>query len=313
MPCSSPPQCSSPGPSSVSHSSLRLCKEEDSEALPRPSVQSSSSKPPLSKSTPLTPSKLPSQGHYPAPSLPIPSTKSQPQAQGSPYRGQRTFLPAPPPNQSQYSSQNAPPPPPPPPPIPPTSSPYFPTQFKAAVSTPFPPGSQTLLQSHHTLHFQSGSAPPPPPPPPPPHPQPGPALIHVNHLPPSSIQQHQLILSSAPPPPPPPQTQTSQPTQVSGTAVNLLSIKQAPPPLPSFQNIGAFQTTLLHQSGASNPTTVTPSSYQQNVLPPPPPPPPQPTAPSQGSSSNPNATQTRGPPSSSAAFHNAGYMGTGWH
>ncbi|XP_060759790.1 LOW QUALITY PROTEIN: inactive histone-lysine N-methyltransferase 2E [Neoarius graeffei] len=321
--CPSPKSCKSPsthtspspGPSCVSHSSLRSSKEEDSDPQSRPSVQPSSSKPPLSKSAPLTPSKHPSQGHYATPSLPIPSPKSQPQPQGSPYRGQRTFLPAPPPNQSQYSSQNAPPPPPPPPPVPPTSSPYFPTQFKAAVSTPFPPGSQTLLQSHHTLHFQSSSAPPPPPPPPPPHPQPGPALIHVNHLQPPPIQQHQLILSSAPPPPPPPppQTQSSQSAQVSGTTVNLLSIKQAPPPPPSFQNIGAFQTTLLHQSGASNPTAVTPSSYQQTVLPPPPPPPPQPNPPSQGSSSNPNVAQTRGPPPSSAAFHNAGYMGTGWH
>ncbi|XP_053505790.1 inactive histone-lysine N-methyltransferase 2E isoform X2 [Ictalurus furcatus] len=321
--CPSPKSCKSPsthtspspGPSSVSHSSLRSSKEEDSDPQSRPVPQPSSSKPPLSKSTPLTPSKHPSQGHYAAPSLPITSPKSQPQPQGSPYRGQRTFLPAPPPNQSQYSPQNAPPPPPPPPPVPPTSSPFFPTQFKAAVSTPFPPGSQTLLQSHHTLHFQSSTAPPPPPPPPPPHPQPGPAIIHVNHLQPPPIQQHQLILSSAPPPPPPPppQTQSSQSTQVSGTTVNLLSIKQAPPPPPSFQNIGAFQTAILHQSGASNPTAVTPSTYQQTVLPPPPPPPPQPTPPSQGSSSNPNATQTRGPPPSAAAFHNTGYMGTGWH
>ncbi|TTN49606.1 Histone-lysine N-methyltransferase 2E [Bagarius yarrelli] len=302
----------SPGPNCVSHASVRLSKEEDSELESRPLAQPSSCKLPLSKS-PLTSSKHPSQGQNAATSLVIPSPKSQPQPHGSPYRGQRTFLPAPPPNQSQYSPQNAPPPPPPPPPAPSTSSPYFPTQFKASVSTPFSPGSQTLLQPHHTIHFQSGSTPPPPPPPPPPHPQTGPALIHVNHLQPSSIQQHQLILSSAPPPPPPPppQTPSSQPAQVSGTTVNLLSIKQAPPPLPSFQNIGPFQT-LLHQSGVSNATAVTSTSYQQTVLPPPPPPPPQPT-PSQGSSSNPNATQIRGLPASSTTFHNAGYMGTGWH
>ncbi|KAF7693775.1 inactive histone-lysine N-methyltransferase 2E isoform X2 [Silurus meridionalis] len=317
--CPSPKSCKSPsthtspssGPSPVS----RPSKEEDSDPQSRPSLQPSSSKPALSKPTPLTPGKHPSQGHYAAPSLTIPSPKSQPQLQGSPYRGQRTFLSAPPPNQSQYSPQNAPPPPPPPPPVPPSSSAYFPTQFKAAVSTPFPPGSQTLLQSHHTLHFQSSSAPPPPPPPPPPHPQPGPALIHVNHLQPPSIQQHQLILSAAPPPPPPPppQTQSSQPAPVGGTTtVNLLSIKQAPPPPPSFQNIGAFQTTLLHQSGTSSSAAVTPSAYQQTVLPPPPPPPPQPNPPSQ-SSSNSNTTQARGPPPSSTTFHNPGYMGAGWH
>uniref|UniRef100_A0AAY5EI49 SET domain-containing protein n=1 Tax=Electrophorus electricus TaxID=8005 RepID=A0AAY5EI49_ELEEL len=351
-PLSSPQSCS-PGPST-----FRPSKEEESEAQPRAqpqplSVQQCASKLALSKSAPLTPSKLhcsPSaapQGHYAATSI-LPSPKTQPQ--GSPYRGQRAFLSAQPQNQAQpvassgpaafpqYSPQNAPPPPPPPPPAPPASAAYFPTQaaaaaapfpgFKTAVPSPFPPGSQTLLQPHHTLHYQNSAAPPPPPPPPPPHPQPGPALLHVN-LQPTSIQQHQLLLSSAPPPPPPPppQAQTSQ--QPQSTSSSLLSIKQGPPPPPlpppppapssgaphPYQNIGGFQTTLLHQSAASNPS-VPPSSYQQTVLPPPPPPPPQQTPPPQ-SPSNPNAPQitsgNRGPPPSSAAFHNAGYMGTGWH
>ncbi|XP_035383768.1 inactive histone-lysine N-methyltransferase 2E isoform X2 [Electrophorus electricus] len=358
--CPSPKSCKSPAHRSCSPgpSTFRPSKEEESEAQPRAqpqplSVQQCASKLALSKSAPLTPSKLhcsPSaapQGHYAATSI-LPSPKTQPQ--GSPYRGQRAFLSAQPQNQAQpvassgpaafpqYSPQNAPPPPPPPPPAPPASAAYFPTQaaaaaapfpgFKTAVPSPFPPGSQTLLQPHHTLHYQNSAAPPPPPPPPPPHPQPGPALLHVN-LQPTSIQQHQLLLSSAPPPPPPPppQAQTSQ--QPQSTSSSLLSIKQGPPPPPlpppppapssgaphPYQNIGGFQTTLLHQSAASNPS-VPPSSYQQTVLPPPPPPPPQQTPPPQ-SPSNPNAPQitsgNRGPPPSSAAFHNAGYMGTGWH
>ncbi|XP_062853091.1 inactive histone-lysine N-methyltransferase 2E isoform X2 [Trichomycterus rosablanca] len=298
----------SPGSSATPQPSFRPSKEEDADAQPRPpapahppSVQQPSSKPPSSKPAPLTPSKPhPPQGHYAAPSLALPSPKSQPQAQGSPFRPQRAF-----PSQSQYSPQNAPPPPPPPPPPAPiASAPYYPAQFKTAVSAPFP--------SHHALHYPTSSTPPPPPPPPPPqphpHPQPCPTLIHVNHLQPSAIQPHQLIISSAPPPPPPPPPQApgSQPTPVS--AATLLSIKPSP-----FQNMGAFQTTLLHQSAPGN-ATVTAPSYQQSVLPPPPPPPPQPQTqpgqPSQGSSGP--AGAPRGP-SSSSSFHNAGYMGTGWH
>ncbi|XP_066524182.1 inactive histone-lysine N-methyltransferase 2E isoform X2 [Hoplias malabaricus] len=237
----------------------------------------------------------------------------------------------------QYNPQNAPPPPPPPPPAPPTTATFFQTQpspatahfpgLKTAVSAPFPPVSQPLLQPHHTLHFQSAANLPPPPPPPPPHPQTGPAVLHVSLQPPS-IQQHQILLSSAPPPPPPPppQTQNNQPslTQQANSA-GLLSIKQTPPPPPhpppSFQSIATFQPALIHQSAASSP-----SAYQQTVLPPPPPPPPQQTPPSQ-SSSNPSAPQVassnRGPPpppppppsssASSTTFHTTGYMGTGWH
>ncbi|CAM4566552.1 unnamed protein product [Leuciscus chuanchicus] len=363
--CPSPKSCKSPSahapcspaPQTVS----RPSKEEDVEAQPRGpaqpqalSVQQPSTKSPSSKPAALTPSKLhcgpsnTSQSHYAGPSL-MHSPKAQPQ--GSPYRGQRTFLTAQPQNQPQpqatsvpatfpqYNPQNAPPPPPPPPPpAPPTSAPYFPTQppaaaapfpaFKPTVASPFPPGSQPLLQPHHALHYQSSAAPPPPPPPPPPHPQPGPTLLHVNLQPPS-MQQHQLLLTSAPPPPPPPpppQGQSSQqPQPNSGT---LLSIKQGPhpplpppPPAPSsnaphpFQNIGGFQTTLLHQSAPANPS-VTPSNYQQTVLPPPPPPPPQPTPPTQtppNSSVSQIAGGNRGPTPSSAPFHSAGYLGTGWH
>ncbi|KAK7149503.1 hypothetical protein R3I94_008976 [Phoxinus phoxinus] len=363
--CPSPKSCKSPSthapcspaPQTVS----RPSKEEDVEAQPRGpaqpqpqalSVQQSSTKSPSSKPAALTPSKLhcgpsnTSQSHYAGPSL-MHSPKAQPQ--GSPYRGQRTFLTAQPQNQPQpqatsgpatfpqYNPQNAPPPPPPPPPAPPTSAPYFPAQsptaaapfpaFKPTVASPFPPGSQPLLQPHHALHYQSSAAPPPPPPPPPPHPQPGPTLLHVNLQPPT-MQQHQLLLNSAPPPPPPPpppQGQSSQqPPPNSGT---LLSIKQGPhpplpppPPAPSsnaphpFQNIGGFQTTLLHQSAPANPS-VTPSNYQQTVLPPPPPPPPQQTPPTQtlpNSSVSQIAGGNRGP-TPSAPFHSAGYLGTGWH
>ncbi|XP_036433105.1 inactive histone-lysine N-methyltransferase 2E isoform X1 [Colossoma macropomum] len=370
--CPSPKSCKSPsthtfcspGPGAVPQSSFRSSKEEECDPQSRPpaqpqppSVQQPASKPPLSKPAPLTPSKLhcstsaAPQGHYPTPSL-LPSPKPQPQ--GSPYRGQRAFLSPQPQSQPpqpqassgsaafpQYNPQNAPPPPPPPPPAPPTSATYFQPQpspttapfagLKTAVSTPFP-GSQPLLQPHHTLHFQSNAAPPPPPPPPPPHPQPGPALLHVNLQAPP-IQQHQLLLSSAPPPPPPPppQGQSTQPSLTQQTnGSTLLSVKQAPPPPPlpppppapssgaphPFQNMAGFQPTLIHQSAASNPS-VPPSTYQQTVLPPPPPPPPQQTPPPQ-SPSNPNAPQitsgNRGPPPpSSAAFHNTGYMGTGWH
>ncbi|KAK7130201.1 hypothetical protein R3I93_019741 [Phoxinus phoxinus] len=365
--CPSPKSCKSPSthapcspaPQTVS----RPSKEEEVEAQPRGpaqpqpqalSVQQSSTKSPSSKPAALTPSKLhcgpsnTSQSHYAGPSL-MHSPKAQPQ--GSPYRGQRTFLTAQPQNQPQpqatsgpatfpqYNPQNAPPPPPPPPPpAPPTSAPYFPAQsptaaapfpaFKPTVASPFPPGSQPLLQPHHALHYQSSAAPPPPPPPPPPHPQPGPTLLHVNLQPPTMQQQHQLLLNSAPPPPPPPpppQGQSSQqPPPNSGT---LLSIKQGPhpplpppPPAPSsnaphpFQNIGGFQTTLLHQSAPANPS-VTPSTYQQTVLPPPPPPPPQQTPPTQtlpNSSVSQIAGGNRGP-TPSAPFHSAGYLGTGWH
>ncbi|XP_073694983.1 inactive histone-lysine N-methyltransferase 2E isoform X3 [Garra rufa] len=347
---------SSPAPQTASRPSKDEDVEAQPRAPSQPqalSVQQSSSKTnSSSKPAALTPSKLhcgpsgASQSHYAGPSL-MHSPKAQPQ--GSPYRGQRAFLTAQPQNQPQpqatsgpatfpqYNPQNAPPPPPPPPPAPPTSASYFPAQptagaapfpaFKPTVASPFPPGSQPLLQPHHALHYQSSAAPPPPPPPPPPHPQPGPTLLHVNLQPPS-MQQHQLLLSSAPPPPPPPPPQgqsSQQPPPNSGT---LLSIKQGPhpplpppPPAPSsttphpFQNIGGFQTTLLHQSAPANPA-VTPSTYQQTVLPPPPPPPPQQTPPTQ-TPPNPSVAQiaggNRGPAPSPAPFHSTGYLGTGWH
>lgn len=336
----------SPAPQTVS----RPSKDEDSETQPRVpsqpqalSVQQSSTKTSSSKPATLTPNKLhcgpsgASQSHYAGPSL-MHSPKAQPQ--GSPYRGQRAFQNQPQPQATsgpapfpQFNPQNAPPPPPPPPPAPPTSAAYFPSQataattpfpaFKPTVASPFPPGSQSLLQSHHALHYQSNAAPPPPPPPPPPHPQSGPTLLHVNLQPPP-MQQHQLLLSSAPPPPPPPppppQAQSSQQPQPTGGT--LLSLKQGPhpatlPPPPSsnaphpFQNIAGYQTTLLHQSAPTNPS-VTPSTYQQTVLPPPPPP----TPPTQAAA-NPNVSQivggNRGPAPSSAPFHSTGYLGTGWH
>ncbi|XP_051976477.1 inactive histone-lysine N-methyltransferase 2E isoform X1 [Xyrauchen texanus] len=353
--CPSPKTCKSPSAhapcSPAPQTVARPSKEEDSEAQPsgpaQPlalSIQQSSNKNPSSKPAALTPSKLHSgsQSHYAGSSL-MHSPKAQPQ--GSPYRGQRAFLTAPPQNQPQsqatsgpatfpqFNPQNTPPPPPPPPPAPPTSSSYFPAQptatstpfpaFKPAVASPFPPGSQPLLQPHHALHYQSSAAPPPPPPPPP-HPQPGPALLHVNLQPPP-MAQHQLLLSSAPPPPPPPPPQGQSSQQPPPTSGTLLSIKTGPhpppPPAPSssaphpFQSMGGFQTTLLHQSAPTNPS-VTPSTYQQTVLPPPPPPPPQQTPPTL-TPPNPNVSQivgsNRGPAPSSAPYHNAGYMGTGWH
>nr|XP_055046619.1 inactive histone-lysine N-methyltransferase 2E [Misgurnus anguillicaudatus] len=348
--CLSPKSCKSPSTNAPCSPAPQIVsrpsKDEESETQPHgPSqpqalsvqqsstTKTSSSKPPAS----LTPSKMASQSHYPGSSL-MHSPKAQPQ--GSPYRGQRTFLTAQSQSQPQpqatsvpapfpqYNPQNAPPPPPPPPPAPPTTAPYFPTQpaaaaapfpaFKPTVASPFPPGSQPLLQPHHALHYQSSAAPPPPPPPPPPHPQSGPTLLHVNLQPPP-MQQHQLLLSSAlpPPPPPPPQTQSSQQPQPT-------LVKQGPHPstLPPssnaphpFQNISGFQTTLLHQSAPSNPS-VTPSTYQQTVLPPPPPPPLQQTPPTQAPA-NANVSQiaggNRGPAPSSAPFHSTGYLGTGWH
>ncbi|XP_026087066.1 inactive histone-lysine N-methyltransferase 2E-like isoform X5 [Carassius auratus] len=340
----------SPAPQTVS----RPLKEEDGEAQPRGpsqpqalSIQQSSTKTSSSKPAALTPSKQhcgpsgASQSHYAGPSL-MHSPKAQPQ--GSPYRGQRAFLTAQPQNQPQpqatsgpatfpqYNPQNAPPPPPPPPPAPPASASYFPAQattapapfpaFKPTVASLFPPGSQPILQTHHALHYQSSAAPPPPPPPPPPHPQTGPTLLHVNLQPPP-MQQHQLLLSSAPPPPPPPPPQAQSSQQPPPNSGTLLSIKQGPPPPPApsstaphpFQNIGGFQTTLLHQSAPANPS-VTPSTYQQTVLPPPPPPPPQQTPPSQ-TPPNPSVLQiaggNRGPTPSSTPFHSTGYLGTGWH
>uniref|UniRef100_A0A9J7X721 Lysine (K)-specific methyltransferase 2E n=1 Tax=Cyprinus carpio carpio TaxID=630221 RepID=A0A9J7X721_CYPCA len=348
QPCSPAPQTASrPSKEEDGEAQPRGPSQPQALSVQQPSTKTSSSKPAA-----LTPSKLhcgpsgASQSHYAGPSL-MHSPKAQPQ--GSPYRGQRVFLTAQPQNQPQpqatsgpatfpqYNPQNAPPPPPPPPPAPPTSASYFPAQpttapapfpaFKPTVAAPFPLGSQPLLQTHHALHYQNSAAPPPPPPPPPPHPQPGPALVHVNLQPPS-MQQHQLLLSSAPPPPPPPPPQgqsSQQPPPNSGT---LLSIKQGPhpplpppPPAPSstaphpFQNIGGFQTTLLHQSAPANPS-VTPSTYQQTVLPPPPPPPPQQTPPTQ-TPPNPSVSQiaggNRGPTPSSTPFHSTGYLGTGWH
>ncbi|KAJ8007103.1 hypothetical protein DPEC_G00114090 [Dallia pectoralis] len=332
----------SPGPSGPPHSTSRPVKEdEECDIQCRTPSQASPQQPNKlagHKTAPLTPTKLHPVATYPGTSL-LHSPK--PQTQGSPFRSQRSFLSVSPQPQtqpgpasfSQYSPQSAPPPPPPPPPAPSVSAAFFPGQsspatgpfsgFKTTVTSPFPPGAQTILQTltPHALHYQSSAAPPPPPPPPPQHTGPGPALLHVNLQPPP-IQQHQLLLTtsqSSIPPPPPPQGQATQQLPCS-----LLSLSQSlpppppPPPLASstsapvqvqtphhFQNLGGFSTPLLHPGGTNNPAVVA-STYQQTGLPPPPPPPSQAT---------PTAAQmpsgTRGAPASS--FHNTGYLGTGWH
>ncbi|XP_029105489.1 inactive histone-lysine N-methyltransferase 2E-like isoform X2 [Scleropages formosus] len=246
----------------------------------------------------------------------------------------------------QFGPQGVPPPPPPPPPpAPPTSTAHFAGQtanstasfpgYQAAVVAQFPSGSKPLMQTHHALHYQSSSAPPPPPPPPP---HPGPSLLHVSLAP--SVQQHQLLLNSAAPPscllgssplPPPPPPQSQGPPQQSG-GNTLLSLQQAPPPPPPpppapsgnpplqaghhFQGIGTFQAPLLHPgaSGASSVASATYQTHQQGALPPPPPPPPQQTAVTQTQPAPPQlAAGIRGAPPSSTPFHNAGYLGSGWH
>ncbi|KAM3858746.1 inactive histone-lysine N-methyltransferase 2E [Diretmus argenteus] len=343
----------SPGQAAVAQPPSRPAKEEENDGQPRTPNPPNQlpSKPTGPKTAPLTPTKLhasplpSSPVHYPAPSL-LHSPKPQPQ--GSPFRSQRALFSAQPQNQPQtqagpapfpqYNNQSAPPPPPPPPPAPPASATYFPGQsasaagpfpgFKPAVTSPYPPGSQPLIQTlSHSVHYQSSAAPPPPPPPPP-HPLPGPTLLHVNLQPPPI--QHQLMLT-APPPPPPPQGQTPQQQQQQPPPCStLLSLTPPPPPPPPppapstnapmqphhFQNLGGFQPALLHPGATAN-SSVPPSTYppphQQTGLPPPPPPPPQQT---QGQA-QPSASQipsgTRGAPASSAPFHSSGYLGTGWH
>ncbi|XP_037616024.1 inactive histone-lysine N-methyltransferase 2E isoform X4 [Sebastes umbrosus] len=342
----------SPGP--LPQPPSRPAKEEDADSQPRTPNPTSqpTTKPAAPKPAPLTPTKLhptplpSSPVHYPGPPL-LHSPKPQPQ--GSPYRSQRALFSAQPQNQpqpqaqtgpapfSQYTTQSAPPPPPPPPPpAPPVSTAYFPSQspspagqfpgFKAAVTPPYPPGSQTLMQTiPHSVHYQSSAAPPPPPPPPP-HPMPGPTLLHLQ---PPPIQQHQLMLSTAPPPPPPPQVQTPQQQQQQAppTGGTLLSLTPPPPPPPPppapstqphhFQNLGAFQPALLHPGAAANPS-VPPSTYppplQQTGLPPPPPPPPQQTQQGQAqAAASQMPSGTRGAPASSTPFHSSGYLSTGWH
>ncbi|KAL2102900.1 hypothetical protein ACEWY4_002068 [Coilia grayii] len=378
--CPSPKSCKSPS----SHTpcspgpSARPPKDEESDTPTRPPSQQAAPKTPASKAAPLTPGRMahPSpapQAHYtgpPPPSSLLHSPKPPPpQPQGSPYRGQRAFHPAQPPNPAQVqvqvqaapsgpasfapygSPQSAPPPPPPPPPAPPASAAYFPAQsaptpapfqaFQPGVAPPppppFAPGTQALLQPHHPpLHYQNAGAPPPPPPPPCPHPQPGPTLLHVNMQPP--IQQHQVLLSNAPPPPPPPPQGQSGQSQLA-----LKQQQQGPPPPPPpppppapssaappphpYQTLGAYQAPLMHPAAPPPPTNpqVASAAYppphpQQTVLPPPPPPPPQQTPPSQ--TPPPQAPQLGGaargapappPPPGAPPFHNAGYMGTGWH
>ncbi|XP_030575861.1 inactive histone-lysine N-methyltransferase 2E isoform X2 [Archocentrus centrarchus] len=344
----------SPGP--LGQPSSRPTKEEDGDGQPRTPNPTSQppSKPTGPKSAPLTPTKLhptplpSSPVHYPGASL-LHSPK--PQAQGSPYRSQRALFSAQPQNQPQpqpqtgpttfpqYNTQNTPPPPPPPPPAPPASTTYFPSQspspggpfpgFKPAVTPPYPPGSQSLMQTlPHSVHYQSSAAPPPPPPPP--HPMPGPTLLHVNLQPPT-IQQHQLMLTTAPPPPPPPQGQTSQQQQPPPSGGALLSLTPPPPPPPPppapstnapmqphhYQSLGGFQPALMHPGAAAN-SSVPPSSYppphQQTGLPPPPPPPPQQTQQGQAqATASQMPSGTRGAPASSTPFHSSGYLSTGWH
>ncbi|XP_024860733.1 inactive histone-lysine N-methyltransferase 2E, partial [Kryptolebias marmoratus] len=243
----------SPGPHA--QPSSRPAKEEDSDGQPWTANPNSQllNKPTGPKPAPVTPTKLhpaplpSSPVHYPGSSL-LHSPKPQPQ--GSPYRSQRALFSNQPQNPPQlqaqpgpapfpqYNSQSAPPPPPPPPPGPPASAAYFPSQspspagpfpgFKAAVTPPYPPGSQSLMQTlPHNVHYQTSAAPPPPPPPPP-HPIAGPTLLHVNLQPPP-IQQHQLLLTTAPPPPLPLQAQTPQ-QQPPPAGSALLSLTPPPPP-----------------------------------------------------------------------------------
>ncbi|XP_056223695.1 inactive histone-lysine N-methyltransferase 2E isoform X2 [Seriola aureovittata] len=345
-------------PGGLAQPPSRSAKEEDSDGQPRTPNPTSQppSKPAGPKPAPLTPTKLhptplpSSPVHYPGSSL-LHSPKPQPQ--GSPYRSQRALFSPQPQNQPQpqaqtgpapfpqYSSQSAPPPPPPPPPAPPASTAYFPSQsaspagpfpgFKPAVTSPYPPGSQPLMQTlPHSVHYQSSAAPPPPPPPPP-HPMPGPALLHVNLQPPP-IQQHQLMLTTAPPPPPPPQGQTSQqqqqPPPTGGTLLSLTPPPPPPPPPPApstnppmqphhFQNLGGFQPAMLHPGTATNPSvpqSTYPPPLQQTGLPPPPPPPPQQTQQGQAqAAASQMPSGTRGAPASSTPFHSSGYLSTGWH
>uniref|UniRef100_A0A7N8Y8G2 Lysine (K)-specific methyltransferase 2E n=1 Tax=Mastacembelus armatus TaxID=205130 RepID=A0A7N8Y8G2_9TELE len=332
---------------------FKLVKEEEGDGnqprTPNPSKLAGPKPAPLTP-TKLHPTPLPSSPvHYPGSSL-LHSPKPQPQ--GSPYRSQRALFTAQPQNQPQaltqtgpasfpqYNSQSAPPPPPPPPPAPPASTAYFSSQspspagpfpgFKPAVTSPYPPGSQSLMQTlPHSVHYQSSAAPPPPPPPPP-HTMPSPTLLHVNLQPPP-IQQHQLMLTTAPPPPPPLQGQTSQQQQQPPTGSSLLSLTPPPPPPPPppapstnasmqphhFQNLGGFQPALLHPGATTNPS-VPPSTYppplQQSGLPPPPPPPPQQTQQGQAQAApSQMPSGTRGAPTSSTPFHSSGYLSTGWH
>ncbi|KAL4659434.1 histone-lysine N-methyltransferase 2E-like isoform X1 [Arapaima gigas] len=348
---------SSPAPGVSHQTTNRSAKEEENDIQPRapclsPSVQQSC-KAPGPKTAPLTPNKGSSQGLYPAPSaLHSPKTQSQSQPQGSPYRGQRTFLSGQPQPQTQAQAQPQPGPapfaqygaqsvpPPPPPPAPPSPAAYFPGQtpasagsfpgYKATMVSAFPSSSQTLIQTHHPLHYQSSAAvAPPPPPPPPPHPQSTPTMLHVSMTP--TVQQHQLLLSSAPPPshvlssappppPPPPQGQVAQQQPSGGT---LLSLQQAlppppPPPQPThhFQGMGGFQPPMVHPGASGVPAVASPAypAHQQGVIPPPPPPLPQqsPAVQTQ-SSSSPLPSSSRGALSSSAPFHTTGYLGSGWH
>ncbi|KAM4712151.1 LOW QUALITY PROTEIN: inactive histone-lysine N-methyltransferase 2E [Anableps anableps] len=338
----------SPGPHPLPPS--RPLKDEDGDGPPW--TANPNGKPPGSKPAPLTPTKL--HPAAPLPSSPAPYPPSsllhspKPQPQGSPYRSQRALFPSqapaqqqPPPQTGpapfpQYNTQGAPPPPPPPPPAPPASTAYFPNQspspagpfpgFKPAVAPSYPPGSQPLMQTlPHAVHYQSSAAPPPPPPPPP-HPLPGPTLLHVNLQPPP-IQQHQLMMTSAPPPPPPLQAQTPQQQQApSGSALMSLTPPPPPPPPPPapssnpplhYQNLGGFQTALMHPGAAATPS-VPPSSYppplQQTGLPPPPPPPPQQPQQGPAQAAAPQMPPgTRGAPASSNSFHSSGYLSTGWH
>ncbi|XP_072566088.1 inactive histone-lysine N-methyltransferase 2E-like isoform X3 [Paramormyrops kingsleyae] len=316
--------------------------KEDCSASPRPRRLDS---PPMSHATgnedddtpasspgkvaPLTPSR---QAAFGGQGVLLHSPKAPPQPPGSPYCAQRTFHQGAPQSQSQppaslptapfaqFSVQRVLPPPPPP--VPPSSGPYFsgggpgPTGpfpgYQPTVVTSFAPGSQTVLQTHHTLHYQSsGAAAPPPPPPPPPPPQQTLPLLHISMTP--AIQQHQILLTAAPPPPPPPpQSQAPLQQQQQPSASTLLSLQQAPPPPPPppptssanpplhFQGSGGYQTSLLH------PAASVPSSYpshQQGAVPPPPPPPAQPgPVPAL-------PVASRG----AASFLGSGYLGSGWH
>ncbi|GAA6221085.1 histone-lysine N-methyltransferase 2E isoform X2 [Lates japonicus] len=266
----------SPGP--LAQPPSRSAKEEEGDGqsrTPNPTSQPPS-KPAGPKPAPLTPTKLhptplpSSPVHYPGSSL-LHSPK--PQAQGSPYRSQRALFSPQPQNQPQaqaqtgptsfpqYNSQGAPPPPPPPPPAPPASTAYFPSQsaspagpfpgFKPAVTPPYPPGSQPMMQTlPHSVHYQSSAAPPPPPPPPP-HPMPGPTLLHVNLQPPP----HPAASAHA---------DHRSPSASSPTGPDLPAAAAAAAAASSYQR----RPAVTHPSSASSPASPGPIDQPTNAAPP---------------------------------------------
>ncbi|XP_063073304.1 inactive histone-lysine N-methyltransferase 2E [Engraulis encrasicolus] len=235
---------------------------------------------------------------------------------------------------------------------PPPPPPFAPPPGSQALLHPQPHPHPPPMH-YQTCTTGAPPPPPPPPPPPThtqQQPPPGPTLLHVNvNMAPQHQHQHQVLLSSAHPPPPPPPPQQASQSQLAAALKQQQqqqgpppppppppppapsSVVSAPPPLPS-QTLGAYQAPLLHpppQVGVVGPPPVSSYCSQVSGLPPPPPPPPQQQQ-QQPQQQNPPPTQTQPlplpqapqsragtvPPPPGApppSFHNAGYMGTGWH